>query len=423
MKIILKRLAIMAILGVIGQGEAFSQATMAQLRKDPTKAGCLFHSYEFHEISDTKPPKGYKPFYISHYGRHGSRHHTLKSYYEDAVLSMHHADSIGNLTAEGKYLKTQLDSLYQVHEGMHGELTRKGAEEQKKLAKRMYSRFPEVFTDRHRNTVDTYSSDITRCILSLASFTGSLISCNPDLNVLYETGKKCSEYLRCGTAAGPIKKHYEPFMHKSIDDSCDWTAMLERLFKDPSLLNCSPYDFASDLWGAWAICQCVESVHIDIFKYYTEEQLYNTWKYRSLYYHQIFVRSDLFPEVAVSGVKGLLKDIIVKADAALAGEETAATIRFGHDSTLMPLAGLIGIDGFDKAHCENDPITEKWDLGTHVCMGSSLQMIFYRNKKGNILVKFLYNEKEKSIPALTPYAEGFYYDWDTLRTHLNRYAL
>ena len=151
-------------------------------------------------------------------------------------------------------------------------------------------------------------------------------------------------------------------------------------------------------------------------KYFDKEQLLNTWKYRSQYYHLIFVRSDLFPDVAIKGVKALLKDIVEKADEALSQEKVAATIRFGHDSTLMPLAGLVGIEGFDRVHSDSSPITDEWDLGTHVCMGSSLQLIFYRNRAGKILVKILYNEQEKRIPFLTPYADGVYYEWETLFT-------
>lgn len=408
------------ILLIAGESILCAQATAERLENDLSRAGCLFHSYEFNDITDIKPPKGYKPFYISHYGRHGSRYHTDDRYFGNAVRALQHADSIGNLTDEGTLLKKQIDSLCKVHDGMWGMLTEKGVREQKMLALRMYERFPEVFDGRHRSVLDTYSSDIPRCIMSLASFSGSLIACNPELDVRYETGARCSEYLRCGTAAVPIKKHYEPDMHKSIDDRCDWSGLLKKIFIKPSQMNCSAYDFASGLWGAWAICQCIEDVNIDILKYFDKEQLLNTWKYRSQYYHLIFVRSDLFPDVAIKGVKALLKDIVEKADEALSQEKVAATIRFGHDSTLMPLAGLVGIEGFDRVHSDSSPITDEWDLGTHVCMGSSLQLIFYRNRAGKILVKILYNEQEKRIPFLTPYADGVYYEWETLRQYFNK---
>lgn len=50
-------------------------------------------------------------------------------------------------------------------------------------------------------------------------------------------------------------------------------------------------------------------------------------------------------------------------------------------------------------------------------MASNLQMVFYSNRKGNILVKLLYNEKETAIPALTPEC-GPYYSWSVLKDYL-----
>ncbi len=46
------------------------------LKEDITRCTNLHHNYEAPEkIIDTPAPKGYKPFYVSHYGRHGSRYH------------------------------------------------------------------------------------------------------------------------------------------------------------------------------------------------------------------------------------------------------------------------------------------------------------------------------------------------------------
>ena len=43
------------------------------LSENPYRANNNRHYYEFNPIQDTPAPKGFKPFYISHYGRHGSR--------------------------------------------------------------------------------------------------------------------------------------------------------------------------------------------------------------------------------------------------------------------------------------------------------------------------------------------------------------
>jgi hypothetical protein len=48
-------------------------------------------------------------------------------------------------------------------------------------------------------------------------------------------------------------------------------------------------------------------------------------------------------------------------------------------------------------------------------MASNLQMVFYRNRKGHVLVKFLYNEKESRLIGLEPEVVDYYYDWEKVR--------
>ena len=44
------------------------------LMSDPDKAGGLMYLYDYKaETPVTPAPRGYKPFYVTHYGRHGAR--------------------------------------------------------------------------------------------------------------------------------------------------------------------------------------------------------------------------------------------------------------------------------------------------------------------------------------------------------------
>ena len=56
---------------------SWAQVTNAldQVKADPKKAYGTDYPYSFTVPTLTKTPKGYKPFYISHYGRHGSRYY------------------------------------------------------------------------------------------------------------------------------------------------------------------------------------------------------------------------------------------------------------------------------------------------------------------------------------------------------------
>ena len=61
---------IFPILFCIGAG---AQVTKENVEKDLYITAGVHHPYMVPEIEDTKAPKGFKAFYVTHYGRHGSR--------------------------------------------------------------------------------------------------------------------------------------------------------------------------------------------------------------------------------------------------------------------------------------------------------------------------------------------------------------
>ena len=59
----------------------------------------------------TPAPQGMKPFYISHYGRHGSRFHSKPSMYNEPYLTLARADSLGKLSDLGREVMLRLDII------------------------------------------------------------------------------------------------------------------------------------------------------------------------------------------------------------------------------------------------------------------------------------------------------------------------
>ena len=53
---------------------AYAQSSLEEITANPEKAGGVYLAYPTEFAPQSKAPKGYKPFYISHYGRHGSRY-------------------------------------------------------------------------------------------------------------------------------------------------------------------------------------------------------------------------------------------------------------------------------------------------------------------------------------------------------------
>ena len=80
-----------------------AQTSDAELLKHPEFTSSNYLVYpEPVNIKYTKVPAGYKPFYISHYGRHGSRYHHDADEYRFLYKTLSKADSAGKLTELGK---------------------------------------------------------------------------------------------------------------------------------------------------------------------------------------------------------------------------------------------------------------------------------------------------------------------------------
>ena len=110
------------------------------LAENPDRATNNMHSYEFDPIVDTPAPKGFKPFYISHYGRHGSRYEQNSTFARNAQGAFAVLDSLGLLTETGKALRDDVEAVVEAHKGMEGSLTPRGAREHRMLAARMFER-------------------------------------------------------------------------------------------------------------------------------------------------------------------------------------------------------------------------------------------------------------------------------------------
>ena len=61
------------LMAVVGWAQGSS--ALEQLKADPRRAYGTDYPYSYEAQTMTKAPSGYKPFYISHYGRHGSRYY------------------------------------------------------------------------------------------------------------------------------------------------------------------------------------------------------------------------------------------------------------------------------------------------------------------------------------------------------------
>ena len=122
-----------------------------------------------------------------------------------------------------------------------------------------------------------------------------------------------------------------------------------------------------------------------------------------------------YGDIVLPLARPLVKDIVNKADDVMANGTVAADLRFGHDYPLLKLASLMGLDGVgDRLNYKE--VGNKWFGAAYTCFAANIQIVFYRNKKGNVLVKLLLNEKETMLKDIKPY-NGPYYRWSDVRAY------
>ena len=184
----------------------------------------------------------------------------------------------------------------------------------------------------------------------------------------------------------------------------------------------NPWTFMRYLFLYAAICQDLEYElgGLDIKHYLTEDELMGLAKTYNERTYGSYGNSLDFGDRITWAAKWLVEDFIARADAAIeSGSNVAADLRFGHDSGILPLAGLLGLEGVSARYPMGQAYKNGYYIWEHVPMGTNLQMVFYRDRKDNILVKVLYNEKETAIPAV-PAFSGPYYRWEDLKAYLVR---
>ena len=79
-----------------------AQTPQEDFKRDITLSGSNYVAYRGPQKQLTPAPKGYKPFYLSHYGRHGSRYMIGKKAYDVPYFSLLKAKQEGKLTAKGE---------------------------------------------------------------------------------------------------------------------------------------------------------------------------------------------------------------------------------------------------------------------------------------------------------------------------------
>ena len=295
----------------------------------------------------TPAPRGYKPFYLSHYGRHGSRFHSKPSFYNAPYQTLLKADSLGKLTATGKDVLHRLDVIRKDAENHWGDLTWKGAHQLEGIARRMYERFPEIF--QGNTNIDARSTGVGRCVLSMEYALMQLVRLNPELNIHHDATHRDVSYLNLqDKELFNLRKNkkavqlYNDFKTRNNDVG----HLMQTLFNDSVYVrqHVKSYDLGEQLLILAAILQNVElgktMTLLDIF---TPEEIYRIWKIGNAWWYIGWGASPATGSKMPYLQRNLLRKIIEQADSCIRQPKTNVHLRFGHETVILPLICLLDI--------------------------------------------------------------------------------
>ncbi len=393
--------------------------------------------YEDPGVTYSKAPKGFKPFYMSHYGRHGSRYLLNTPQYNDPYTILQQADEKGVLTDFGKDVLRRLEIMAKDADGHLGDLTIVGQQQHRGIARRMVRNYPEIFNKN--TTIVARSTTSHRVMASMTAAMMEFSSILPKMNIDYncsdfDRGYMNSEDRAINSAKNSRErnaavnafnaKHNNPerLMCALFTD----TTFITRYQRTSSSGSVSVSDRSDDLYTKIYDIAANMGSHsylgFDLDDVFTYDEWYDCWLQNNLYWFSVSGYHDFTQNIVPYGHATLLQDFLDKADIALANGTPAANLRYGHDTALYPLLCLMEVNDCEFAPKDIEDLATKWVNYDIVHMGSNLQLIFFKDKNGKILVRALLDEKEAKLPTeCYKDAKGkeypYFYEWDKLEKY------
>lgn len=390
----------------------FAQTSREELSAVKEKTAGNYFAYPTPSGKATEAPAGYSPFYVSHYGRHGSRYMIDGVDSKEAREMLRRGKEDGVLTKLGEQTLLYLDTIIANMDQRYGELTQVGHKQHKSIARRIYKSFPEIFADSI--SIDARSTSVHRCILSMGSFCQELKSLNPQLNITNNASQHDMFYM-CDD------KHLKD--HKASDNQIQWQKkygefcdknahperLMESLFTKKNYLKPDKAKSLSrKLFNIASDIQDMDNINFSLFPLFNDDELFGYWQSQNAYwYGWLGLQADQNTndyEMAAN----LLRNILDGAQVAIASKDPSATLRFGHDTGILPLLALMKVGNAYCRVADLNNLYKSWADFKLIPMAANIQFVFYRNVSGNVLVKVLLNEEEVNLPLKSA---GPYYQW------------
>lgn len=385
----------------------------------PDMVGGVYYNYEMVDWPCTPPPKGYKPVYINHIGRHGSRYALGDQVYGKMHDFLCKADSADAFTPAGREFFARYEALYPEVAHRGGELTLLGQEQHRFIAGKMFRDYRSLFKGSTRALV--VSTKVHRVLVSMAAFLDELEDLDGDFDYRMDYGLVYLPVLEPASSESPEAVAFKPTgreaeaAYAAAWDKVGVEKIVSRLFKDPSWVeaNYRMRTFVSELDVIITDTQCLDSPSDRLEGILTFDELFAIYEARNLRYYFRYANSPLGDRARCLKSYSVVEDFIRRADEDMASGQWDMSLRFSHDTGLMPLLSFMGVDGMDVVVEDPDDVKDMWG-SFKVPMGCNLQLVLFGNPRAKdpsdkVLVKCLLNGREATLPfgAL----KGPFYRW------------
>ena len=367
----------------------------------------------------TPAPEGYEPFYVSHYGRHGARYMTDDDPYKYIIGKLDTAQTRGWLTDKGQEVLLRLRRAAADAWHRDGDLTRLGALQHQGIAHRLATNYPALLMQPV--DVRANSSTVRRCILSMANFCQELKSMNPQLNITMDASKHDMYYLTPNDSIDIPQKGIDDPLYEKLDqfrhEKLNGRYQMALLFKDPAVVGdfVDGYQLADGLWNIASDMHCLPELELSFNDLFTVDELIDGFR---VYNASWCLWEGLMPGSRPNyyAIYPLLQNFLDEADQLIASGGRQVRLRFGHDSVVLPFAFILGVKEAIHGTDDMENLHNTFAIFRLIPMAGNVQLIFFRKQgSDDILVKFLMNENETSIPIATDCYP--FYHWKDVSAH------
>ena len=371
--------------------------------------------YIYQKSCHHKPPKGYRPFYINHLGRHGARYLTNVDGLEQMINILEQAECTQQLTNRGSVLKEQIQVLLPSETENKWQLTKSGYVMERELARRMYQNYPEVFgkevfavstyVERTKQSMQAFLEELNQWIPFCYLHAKSNGKEDPILR-FFDINEAYLEYKKNGCWKNEISEYAKR------ENICP--SVLKRLFKENFIKThfkeeTVAHEFISELYKVYTNQFDIVG-KTTLQEIFTEEELQYLWENENARQYLSKGPSNVGQVLPTNIAFPLLMDFLNTSEEAVKYRNCSAHLRFAHAETIIPFSGLLRLLGFFNQTNAIGQIALLWQDSWVAPMAANLQWIFYEHpRKHDVLLKILYNESEVYLPIRSNYMPYYAY--------------